>query len=116
MAYFCAPILSRIDPDAAKRLYDDGLTDKQIAMTFCVTETAARYWRQANKLPPNHPKKEQEDYLADVKQCKKCGFWRDGQGGNTGFCFCHHLLDTGKRRVYKGSHCFSFEKRRATNE
>jgi hypothetical protein len=113
MAYFGAPIRSRIDPEFAKKLYDDGLTDQQIATVFCVTITAARDWRQANKLPPNHPKqKEKEDYLADTKQCEKCKYWGDVHHAKAGLHFCHHLLETGKRRVQVDGVCMSQKKRR----
>lgn len=109
----CAPIRSRIDPETARRLYDDGLTDKEIGVVFCVSESAARYWRQANKLPPNSPKKkEKENYLADPKQCKQCIYHKPLAGGWNGICACHHLLETGKRREYENGVCLSQKKRR----
>lgn len=111
MAYFCAPIFSRLDPDAAIRLYDDGKTDKQIAAVFCVDERTVAHWRQKLKLPPNHPR-EKEEYLADIKQCKQCKYWGDVHHAFTGMCFCHHLLETKKRRVQVDGVCLSQKKRR----
>ena len=114
MAYFCAPIFSRLDPDVAIRLYDDGKTDKQIAAVFCVDERTVAHWRQKLKLPPNHPRA-QEDYLADVKRCKKCIYWRGANRTPNAFSYCNHLLDTGKRRVQVDGVCLSQVKRRGKN-
>lgn len=43
------------------------------------------------------------------KECKGCVYWRSAQGGGVGDVLhvCHHLLDTGKRRVEKDGKCIS---------
>ena len=112
MEYFCGATQSKIDPAAAMKLYESGCTDKEICSVFFVSYSAVSHWRRANNLPPNPPRKKskkvREPYLADRKRCDKCEY----QGNVSGTCFCNYYLDTGKRRVYEGSHCKSFEKRR----
>ena len=117
MAYFCAPTQSRVDPEMAMKLYKEGCTDKEICKVFCVSYAAVSYWRKCNNLPPNPPRSSQkekssEPYLANIKKCEKCVY----QCNISGTCFCNYLLDTGKRRVYEGSRCKSYKKRRVTNE
>ena len=118
MDYCYAPPQSRIDNDTAMRLYKAGCTDREISDAFIVYEAAVVRWRQIHNLPPNPPRakeekrREREPYLADRKRCEKCEY----QCNVSGFCFCNYLLDTGKRRVYEGSHCKSFKRRRETYE
>ena len=111
MDCYYAQTQSRIDSDIAMKLYKEGCTDKEISAAFIVSDSAVIRWRKVNNLPPNLQKEkdqkrknESEPYLADVKRCKTCEYW--------GLGFCNHLLETGKRRVYEGSHCKSHKKRR----
>ena len=44
-----------------------------------------------------------------AKRCEGCVYWRSAQGGGVGdvLHICHHLLDTGKRRIDKDGKCLS---------
>ena len=50
--------------------------------------------------------------MCDVKRCKACHFYKGSNGCNSGegLKFCHHLLDTGKRRQVdeQTGECLSF--------
>lgn len=45
---------------------------------------------------------------APQKQCKGCVYWRGANGrGGIGSTMCHHMLDTGKRRIDNDGVCGS---------
>lgn len=47
----------------------------------------------------------------DREQCKGCAYFKTAHGGNGAYRFCHHLLDTGKRRqVGENDECLSWSK------
>ena len=43
------------------------------------------------------------------KRCKGCVYWKSAQGGGTEgtLHICHHLLETGKRRIDQDGKCLS---------
>lgn len=46
--------------------------------------------------------------MESQKQCVGCVYWRGFWGhSGSGTSVCHHLLDTGKRRIDKKGKCFS---------
>lgn len=83
----------KLDPVECLRLYKKGLSDMQIACRCGLAEGTVYEWRRMMGLPQNGS--------ANTDRCRDCRYWKTGDGSyNTGsFCFCHHLLDTGKRRV-----------------
>ena len=109
MAYLFAPVKSRLDGEAAKKLYDKGKSDLQIACSCGVSEKTVRRWRETNRLKLKRPK-EHEEYLSDVERCKKCAYWYGANGERNVMCFCNYLLTTGKRRVQENGVCLSFAK------
>ena len=96
----------KLDSDESMRLYRLGLTDMQIAVRLGVTEGTVYDWRREHGLRPNGK--------LDNDQCRTCVYWKNGNGSYDGWNirFCHHLLDTDKRRVIldDGS-CGSHKKR-----
>ena len=46
----------RIDKAVARRLYEEGKNDVEIADAFGCTRAAVRFWRTSYGLPPNMPK------------------------------------------------------------
>lgn len=103
---------SKVDYESVTRLYDQGLTDADIAKKLRVSPTVIHYWRKMRCLPPNIKKKDDENYLADIKKCRKCEYWRGANSNATEMHFCHHLLDTGKRRQREGKDCLSFRRKK----
>lgn len=49
----------------------------------------------------------------DRGQCKGCAYFKPAHSNGKGaYCFCHHLLDTGKRRqVGENDKCLSWTKK-----
>ena len=47
------------------------------------------------------------------KKCKSCRWWKSGAGGGTenALMFCHHLLETDKRRAVVDGECLSYQKK-----
>jgi hypothetical protein len=45
----------------------------------------------------------------DIKQCKKCVYWRKVCHANGDNNVCHYNLDNNKTRVQLGDKCGSFE-------
>ena len=48
--------------------------------------------------------------MSDTTKCKSCQYWRSVWGNSP--AVCHHLLDTGKRRVEVGGVCKSIIRKR----
>lgn len=46
----------RIDKAVARKLYEEGKNDAEIARVFGCTRAAVRFWRTSYGLPPNVPK------------------------------------------------------------
>lgn len=96
-----------LKPHEAKRLYDMGLSDLQIAYRFGFSEETVVRWRREHNLPPNSK--------VNVERCYDCKYWRNGGGsysGSNSVKFCHHLLETNKRRqVGADGKCLSQAKR-----
>lgn len=46
---------SKINPDEARALYEQGLNDTEIAKHFGVTQSGVTRWRGRNGIPPNCP-------------------------------------------------------------
>lgn len=110
MSYFVAPILTRLDRDAAKRLYDQGKTDAQIAQICFVSERTVGDWRREIGLTANRITV--GEYFCDVKRCEKCRYWYGANGPTTNSIrFCNYLLVMGRRREQEGDKCLSFERR-----
>ena len=51
----------------------------------------------------------------DIKQCKKCVYWRKLVSSSGSNRVCHYNLDNNKTRVQLGDKCGSFE-RKAVNK
>lgn len=104
-------VVYRIDYAQTKALYDKGLVDSVIADKIGVTKSAVTEWRHRNRLPANGPLREYDwrahGFPCDPKQCNGCVFWRPAMGGTRGAKFCHHLLDTDKRKVVVNEICQS---------
>ena len=47
--------------------------------------------------------------MKSQEQCVGCVYWKSGAGGheNTTLFMCHHLLETGKRRIDQNGVCLS---------
>lgn len=104
---------SNIDNEDTMRLYRQGLTDIEIAEKLRGHYNSIRDWRKRHNLPPNTKSKESEEYLADIKKCRKCEYWRGANSNSSEMHFCHHLLDTGKcRQRGEGKDCLSFRRKR----
>ena len=110
MAYFWSPIKKLLDEDLAKKLYDTGKSDAQIACICGVVPETVKNWRGRNRLRANRFKP--DACVNDPEQCKKCIYWYDVNGGKRLACFCNYMLETGKRRARKEDKCFSIENRR----
>ena len=93
-----------MDEVRALKLYKNGLVDEQIADALGVSHTTVWRWRKSNGLQPNSQ---------IGKNCIGCRYWRSGSGAYAGFesSFCHHLLDTNKRRVVEDGECKSYTSR-----
>lgn len=96
-----------LNPVRAKELYDQGLSDREIADECAVGYSTVGSWRVRNGLKANPPKKMQ----SGTKRCDSCLYWRSLSSGNECYCACHHLLDTGKRRVEEDGVCKSYIQR-----
>lgn len=104
---------NQIDNEDTMRLYMQGLTDAEIAKKCRVPYGTVNNWRNRKGLPPNKKAKVDDGYPQDVKKCLACLYWQPPHGSSTSFRFCHHLLDTGKRRKRgDGKECLSYTKRR----
>ena len=102
-----------IDNDDTVRLYQQGLTDEEIARLYHTESRRIAKWRWRKGLPANiKPKPEDDGYAADIKKCRKCEYWRGANGNSSELYFCHHLLSTGKRRQQgEGKECLSYTDR-----
>lgn len=83
----------KLNPQEAQRMYDMGLSDFQIAYRFGFSEETVASWRRQHQLPPNGK--------VNVERCHDCKYWRNGgssYSGSNSVKFCHHLLETEKRR------------------
>lgn len=51
------------------------------------------------------------ELMESQKQCIGCMYWRGANGSSgLGTYFCHHMLDTGKRRIDIEGKCHSWKK------
>ena len=90
-----------LDHNQAMRLYQKGNTDAEIAEMCGVHRYTVQRWRLANGLLING------DENLNTEQCEGCIYWRSANGYKRETCFCHHLLDTGRRRVDIDGECQS---------
>lgn len=69
--------------------------------------------RQRLTEPESKKKKEPAPFVLADPRCEQCYYWRSMSGyWNTGMFCCHHMLDTGKRRVQiTPTECGSFVER-----
>lgn len=104
-----------IDNTDIMRLYKQGLTDEEIANRCLLDKQRIYKWRWNRGLPANAKTKTEpkdDGYAADIKVCRKCEYWRGANGSSSDMYFCHHLLETGKRRQRgEGKECLSFRRK-----
>lgn len=50
--------------------------------------------------------------LTDRKLCEGCVYWHGASGSDNAYVMCHHLLNTGKRRVVEDGVCKSKKTKR----
>ena len=99
------------DKELARKCWEQGLQDKDIAKVCGISASTIGDWRRAECLTANTAKTAAAGKPAmdhDPRQCIGCIYWRrlGNSGGATIMC-CHYLIDNGHSRKRKGKKCLS---------
>lgn len=100
-----------LDKEKAKKLYEAGMSDKEIANELGMALSTIGVWRMREGLPSNGGVKATKKKEPATDRCERCVFWQNSTG-NDSLYFCHHLLITGKRRKDVNGVCLSLLERK----